>query len=131
MATVAAREASLSNVLRSMRGEIADARLAYPDVLHVEIRDSDGDLWRLVTQDAGWSPLDPAALVGQVIEEIDIDEGTGDLRCRLSNGSLFHIKPAPGAADDDPPHWELLAPGGFALEFGPGPRWQISSADSQ
>lgn len=29
-----------------------DAKKAYPDVLHVEIRDSAGELWRLATQDA-------------------------------------------------------------------------------
>ena len=40
------------NILRQMRGSIVNARIAYPDVLHVEVRDSHGDLWRLATQDA-------------------------------------------------------------------------------
>ncbi len=44
MATVIAQEASLFSLLGSMRGEIVAARLGYPDVLHIEIRDSDGDL---------------------------------------------------------------------------------------
>lgn len=59
MGTVVAIDASPANVLRSMRGSIVDARIAYPDVLHVEVRDSRGDLWRLATQDAEWSPSDP------------------------------------------------------------------------
>ena len=86
MATVVALDASPLNVLRSMRGSIVDARIAYPEVLHVEIKDSAGDLWRLATQDAEWSPSDPAELIGRSVEDADIDEETGELRCRLSGG---------------------------------------------
>jgi hypothetical protein len=130
MATVVALDASPANVLRSMRGPIVDARLAYPDVLHVDVRDSSGELWRLATQDAEWSPSDPAELVGNAIEDAEIDEGTGELRCKLSNGSLLDVKPVAQEASDDPPNWELITPGGVLLEFGPGVRWQISSADA-
>jgi hypothetical protein len=130
MATVAAPEASLVNVLRSIRGEVVDARLGYPDVLHVQIRDSDGDLWRFATQDADWSPSDPAGLVGRTIDGVAVDDETGLLRWELSDGSLFCVKPAEQEADDDPPNWELILPGGVLLEFGPGLRWQISSADA-
>jgi len=130
MATVVALDASPVNVLRSMRGSITDARIAYPDVLHVEVRDPAGELWRLATQDAEWSPSDPQALVGNSIENAEIDEETGELRCKLSDGSLLDVKPAVHEADDDPPNWELITPGGVVLEFGPGVRWQISSADA-
>jgi hypothetical protein len=128
MATVVALDASPANVLRSMRGLIVGARLAYPEVLHIEVRDSSGELWRLATQDAGWSPSDPAELVGNSIEDAEINEDTGELRCKLSNGSLLDVKPAGRGANDDPPNWELITPGGVVLEFGPGVRWQISSA---
>lgn len=128
MATVVAQEASLSSLLGSMRGEIVDARLGYPDVLHVDIRDRDGDLWRFVTQDADWSPNDPADLVGQEMEKVDVGDN-GELRCQLSGGSFLVVTPSERAADEDPPHWELITPGGVMLEFGPGARWQISSAD--
>lgn len=112
-----------------MRGSIVDAHLAYPNVLHVEVRDSAGDLWRLATQDAEWSPSDPDELVGSSIEDAEIDEGSGELRCKLSGGSLLDVKPAVHVADDDPPNWELITPDGVVLEFGPGVRWQISGAD--
>ena len=52
VATVVALDASPTTVLRSMRGPIVDARIAYPDILHVEVRDSSGGIWRLATQDA-------------------------------------------------------------------------------
>jgi hypothetical protein len=131
MATVVALDASPANVLRSMRGSIVDAKKAYPDVLHVEIRDSAGELWRLATQDAEWFPADPPQLVGQSIEDAEIDENSGELRCKLSNGSVLDVRPG-GAheEDDDPPNWELITPGGVLLEFGPGVRWQISEADA-
>jgi len=129
MATVVALDASPATVLRSMRGSIINAHIAYPDVLHVEVRDSRGALWRLATQDAEWSPADPDELVGHSIEDASIDEESGELRCRLSDGSILDIKPAAAEAQDDPPYWELISPAGVVLEFGPGVRWQISSAD--
>lgn len=128
MATVVALDASPATVLRSMRGSIVAARIAYPDVLHVEVRDSLGALWRLATQDAEWSPADPAQLVGRSIEDASIGEQSGELRCTLSDGSLLDIKPPEAEAEDDPPYWELISPAGVVLEFGPGVRWQISSA---
>jgi hypothetical protein len=128
MATVVALDVSPANILRSMRGSIVGARLAYPEVLHVEVRDSSGELWRLSTQDAEWTPSDPTVLVGNSIEDAEIDENTGELRCKLSNGSLLDVKPAAQEANDDPPNWELITPGGVVLEFGPGVRWQISGA---
>jgi hypothetical protein len=130
MATVVALDASPTTVLRSMRGPIIDARISYPDVLHVEVRDKAGKLWRLATQDAEWSPSDPTQLVGRSIEDAEIGDASGELRCRLSDGSVLDIKPAATEAEDDPPYWELISPDGVVLEFGPGVRWQISSADA-
>ncbi len=129
MATVAVLDASPANLLSSMRGSIVEARIAYPDVLHVEVRDSRGDLWRLATQDAEWSPSDLGQLVGRSIDDVAINGETGELRCMLSDGSVLDIRPAVIDADDDPPTWELVSPAGILLEFGPGLRWQISSAD--
>lgn len=131
MAAVIALDASPLNVLRSMRGSIVDARIAYPEILHVEIRDSAGDLWRLATQDAEWSPSDPAKLIGRTVDDADIDGQTGELRCKLSDGSCLDVKPAAREAENDPPNWELITPNGVALEFGLGVRWQIGSADSR
>lgn len=131
MQTAVALDASPLNVLSSMRGSIVDARIAYPEVLHVEIKDAAGELWHLATQDADWSPSDPTALIGRSVSDADIDPETGELRCRLSDGSLLDVKPAAREAEDDPPNWELITPGGVVLEFGPGVRWQIGSADSR
>jgi len=124
-------DASPLNILRSMHGPIVDARVAYPEILHVEIKDSAGELWRLATQDAEWSPSDPAVLVGRSVDDAGIDAETGGLRCTLSDGSVLDVKPADREAEDDPPTWELITPRGVALEFGPGVRWQIGSADSR
>jgi len=129
MATVVALDASPLNVLRSMRGTIVSAQIAYPNVLHLEIRDANSDLWRLATQDAEWSPSDPSQLIGRSVKDVDI-EGSGELRCRLSDGSRLDVKPSEQANKDDPPNWELISPNGVALEFGPGLRWQISGADA-
>jgi len=131
MAATVTLDASPLNVLRSMRGSVVDARIAYPEVLHVEIKDSAGGLWQLATQDAEWSPSDPDELVGRSVIDADIDAETGELRCKFSDGSVLDIKPAEQEAEDDPPSWELITPGGVILEFGPGVRWQNGSADSR
>ena len=85
MTIVVAEKASLESLLRSLRGEIVDARLAYPEVLHLD--------------------------------------------CRLGGGSVFAVQPAEQEADDDPCNWELITPGGVALEYAPGSRRQISDAN--
>jgi len=130
MASVVALDASPTNVLRSMHGAIVDAQIAYPHILHVEIRDSDGDIWRLATQGADWSPGDPGSLVGSSLEEASIDETSGEMHCLLSDGSKLEVRPFRYEAIDDPPNWEVITPNGLVLEFGPGLRWQISSADA-
>lgn len=106
------------------------ARIAYPDVLHVQVRDAHGDLWRFATQDADWSPSVPDKLIGRSVEEAEIEESSGELHCRLSGGILLDVRLAAREADDDPPNWELISPTGTVLEFGPGVRWQISGADA-
>lgn len=131
MGTVVALDASPVTVLRSLRGEIVAARRAYPGVLHVEVRDSNGGVWRLATQDADYSPPDPGTLVGRTIDGAAIDERSGELRCTLSGGVALTLTPGAGRrADGDPPSWELIAPDGVVLEFGPGLRWQIFGEDA-
>jgi hypothetical protein len=124
-----ALDASPANLLRSLRGQIADARIAYPRVLHVEIRDAQGDLWHLATQGAEWTPAEPGQLVRRSMDDVALDGETGELRCMLSDGSVLDVKPAAIEPEDDPPNWELVSPSGVVLEFGPGMRWQISGAD--
>jgi hypothetical protein len=69
-------------------------------------------------------------LIGRSIEDAEIEETSGELRCKLSDGSLLDIKPPAIEVEDDPPYWEVISPGGVVLEFGPGVRWQIGSADA-
>lgn len=129
MATAIALDASPATILRELRGEIVAARVAYPAVLHVEARHETGELWRLATQDADWSPAEPAQLVGRSIESAQIDAQSGELRLGLSDGASLAITPGPPGGSDDPPYWEVISPTGMVLEYGPGVRWQISGAD--
>jgi hypothetical protein len=114
-----------------MRGSVVGARVAYPDVLHIEVLEPTRGVWRLASQNAEVSPADPGALLGKPIEDAEIDAVTGELRLKLSDGGTLAVTPARGEAHDDPPSWELITPDGLALEFGPGLRWQISSADAR
>jgi hypothetical protein len=64
-------------VLASFRGLIVDARIAYPEVLHLDVRDDHGELWQFATQDASWAPSDPAELREKSILGAAIDWATG------------------------------------------------------
>jgi hypothetical protein len=122
-------DASVSDLLGSFRGAIVAAALGYPDVLHVDVRGRSGGCWHLVTQDADWTPADPNRLLGLSLVRADLDEGTGGLRCSLSDGSRLEVLPAADAVAGDPPAWELFSPDGVVLEFGPGLRWRFGRAD--
>src|SRR4051794_11086021 len=100
MASLVTLDASPAKVLKDLRGSITDARVAYPDVLHVKIHDAAGRLWRIATQDAEWSPSDPGELMGRSVDGATIDESTGELNLKLSGGSLSIIPGPPEAADD-------------------------------
>lgn len=129
MPVAIALDSSPANVLPEFRGLIVAAQIAFPDVLHVEVRDAKGEVWKLATQDARWSPRDPDELTGRSITGAAIEPGTGNLRCDLSDGSTLVVTSESAAAKDDPPNWELITPSGIALEFGPGMRWQIACID--
>lgn len=125
MLTTTDRNSALVEMLASFRGLIVDARIAYPEVLHLDVRDDQGELWQFATQDASWFPSDPTELRSKSILGADVDWATGELKCELSTGDALTVIPAPQEEADDPPNWELFTPDGLALEFGPGPHWQI------
>jgi hypothetical protein len=129
MATIEDLDASPMNLLRAMRGVIIRASLAYPEVLHLDIRDGGDRLWRFSTQDADWSPADPDQLQDRTVEDVSFAPN-GELHLQLSGDLRLEIVPASQEAEDDPPNWELITPDGLSLEFGPGVRWQIQSADA-
>lgn len=128
MPTTIDRNSGCVDALAGFRGLIVDARIAYPEVLHLDVRDDEGELWRFATQDARWSPSDPAELQAKTILDVQIDWATGELRCRLSEGSAFVVFPEPQEEADDPPSWELFTPDGQMLDFGPGMRWRLVDA---
>lgn len=124
MATIEDLDASPLTIMRAMRGTITRASIAYPEVLHLDIRDSRDRLWRFSTQDADYQPADPSVLDGRVVEDVSIADA-GELRIGLSGGETLVVTPTPVEADDDPPNWEVINPDGLVLEFGPGLRWEI------
>lgn len=122
-------DTSLAKILRSFRGRIADARIAYPEVLHVEVIDEEGGLWRFATQDATFEPENPVSVVGGTLEDTRLDPNTGECHWRLSDGLRLIVRPATGEPLEHVPTWELITPHHIALAFGPGPQWHFSRSD--
>lgn len=116
---------SPAELLDGFRGEVTDAHPAYPETIHLEVRDADGGVWRFATHDADYSPSDPDALCGRTVVSADLDRRSGNLTIGFSDGTYFRVSVEPPDAADDPVNWRLYTPRGLVLTWGPGANWQL------
>ncbi|HZJ29732.1 MAG TPA: hypothetical protein VFD37_07075 [Solirubrobacterales bacterium] len=116
---------SLQSLLDSMRGEIVEARIGHPEVLLIDIIDSVGGRWQLMTQDAEWEIGDPESLVGRRVLKVALDDRAWKLRLELAGEDALVITPGEHLSSSDPPNWEVITPEGSLVEFGPGAQWRI------
>ena len=124
MATVIP-DLSPADLLGRFRGTIIDAAPGYPEVIHLELKDADGDEWSFSTWYAEFSPTDPELLLGKTVVDVDF-ERSGKLTMRFSDGSEFNVRPEPEGPDDKLSTWQLLTPGGrLSLDFRPRDRWTL------
>src|SRR5680860_1307390 len=79
---------SLQSLLDSMRGEIVEARIGHPEVLLIDIIDSVGGRWQLMTQDAEWEIGDPESLIGRRVLKVALDDRSWKLRLELAGENL-------------------------------------------
>jgi hypothetical protein len=119
-----------TELLSRFRGLIVDARPAYPEVLHLKVKDAEGGEWWFTTQEAQWSPADPEALLHKTIISADVDGDSGELTVGFSDGSAFRVTPDHEGAFDDLEAWELFTPERTILSFGPRGRWLLGRADN-
>jgi hypothetical protein len=112
-------------VLARLRGLVVDVRPAYPETIHLYVRDALGSLWCLATFDAYYSPSDPDALRDKTIVSADLEGPLGNLTIGFSDGTAFRVSVEPQEADDDPFNWMLRMPEGLILYWGPGVRWVL------
>jgi hypothetical protein len=124
MATVIP-DLSPAELLARVRGLVEDARPAYPETIHVEVRDAHGDLWRFATHDAYYSPSDPDVLRGKTVVSADLVGPLGNLTFSFSDGTSFRVTMEPEEAPTDPPNWRLHTPDGLVLRWGPGDNWAL------
>jgi hypothetical protein len=124
MATVIP-DLSPTELLARVRGLVEDVHPAYPESIHVEVRDSKGDLWRFATFDAQYSPSEPEDLLGKTVVSADLVGPLGHLTIGFSDGTSFRVTPETQEAPDDPFNWMLLTPDGLVLYWGPGERWRL------
>ncbi len=108
-----------TETLEMLRGQVLDAGVTDSGVLEVEIGGPGESRWRLTAENSDWSSIDPMALKSLAVEAIELDPETDALRCRLSDGSLFDVRPLERKADDDPPSWRIEIPSGLVLKHGP------------
>jgi hypothetical protein len=117
-------------ILGRLRGFVFDVHPAYPETIHLEVRDPDGGLWYFATHDAYYSPSDPDALKGKTIVSATHEGPLGNLTIGFSDGSSFRVWVDPPDAPDDPVNWRLFMPEKMVLSWGPGDYWDVTPSDS-
>ncbi|HEX4306369.1 MAG TPA: hypothetical protein VHZ54_10050 [Solirubrobacterales bacterium] len=124
MATVIP-DISPAEVLARFRGLVVEVHPAYPETIHLYVRDALHGLWCLATHDAYYSPSDPEALCGKAIVSADLEGPLGNLTVGFSDGTSFRVWVDPQEAPDDPFNWMLHMPEGLILCWGPGVHWAL------
>jgi hypothetical protein len=116
---------SPAEVLARLRGRVVEVHPAYPETIHLEIRDTNDGLWCLATHDAYYSPSDPDALRGKTVVSADLVGPLGNLTIGFSDGTSFRVTMEPQDAPDDPVNWRLHTPDDLVLAWGPGDSWAL------
>jgi hypothetical protein len=116
-------------LLARFRGRIIAANPAYPETIHLEVRDEAGDLWKFATHDAAYSPSDPCLFPGKTVVSVALEGPLGNLTVGFSDETDFRVTVEPQDAEDDPVNWRLYTPDGFILAWGPGVHWALKRAD--
>lgn len=112
-------------LLGKFRGPITAANPAYPETIHLEVRDGEDGLWKFATHDAAYSPSDPEAFPGKTVVSADLEGPLGNLSIGFSDGTCFRVTVEPPDTEDDPVNWRLYTPDGFVLAWGPGVKWEL------
>lgn len=126
---IAIPDISPVEVLAQFRGRIEDAHPAYPETIHLEVRDSAGGLWKFATHDADYLPSDPDVFPGKIVTSADLVGPLGNLTIGFSDGTDFRVTMEPQTAENDPYNWMLYTPHGFILAWGPGEHWRMKRGD--
>jgi hypothetical protein len=116
------------DLLGRFRGPITHAAPGYPEVVHLEVTDSEGGVWGLSTWDADYSPTDPDMLLGKTIVGADFDDDSGSLTIGFSDGSEFKVTAIRSLPEDEVENWQLFTPEGLVLNYGPAGRWRLKRA---
>jgi hypothetical protein len=126
MATVV-RDITPTELLSRFRGEIFAADPGYPEVLLLKVRDDNGGQWWFSSGYAEYSPSDPDVFLGKTVVSAEIHP-SGGLTVGFPDCPNLEVRPLPlepGESADDLETWELIAPDGLVIDYGPGERWAL------
>jgi hypothetical protein len=129
--TAIAPDLSPATLIARFRGDVVCSRPAFPDVLQLHVRDSDGELWRFLTFEADYLPSVPDEFLGKVVISTNIGAESGQVGIGFSDGSLLTVVPfalEPDEIDANYESWQLFTPDGLVLNYGPGDRWVLKRA---
>jgi hypothetical protein len=118
-----------AELLARFRGKVTSSRPGHPEVLLLQVTDTEGGLWRFATFEADYVPTDPDVFLGKTVVAADLDVPSGKLKIRFSDDSALLVVPfvlPPDEVDTDYESWHLLTPEGVVLDYGPGDYWALA-----
>jgi hypothetical protein len=121
-------DTSPASLLARVRGSVTEARLTYPERVHLEVMDIHGGRWLLATWEAEYSPTDPEEFSAKTVVSAVLDDRSRVLTIGFSDGTDFTVTPIPDDEDDAIENWELFTPDGLLLTYGPWGRWHLGKA---
>ena len=131
MTVVISKDFSPTEFLMRFRGRVIASRPAYPEVLHLQVRDAHGGIWRFATFEADYFPAEPEAFLGKTVESVDLDVPSAGLTIGFSDRTSLAVVPfslTPDEFDVDYETWHLFTPDGLVLDYGPGENWSLNRA---
>jgi hypothetical protein len=119
---------SPADLLARLRGSVKEARLTYPERVHLPVIDDQGDRWFLATWEASYLPADPEELNGKTVVSADLEDRSRVLAIGFSDGTSFTVTPIPDDDEGAIENWELFTPDDLLLTYGPWGRWHLGRA---
>jgi hypothetical protein len=121
-------DTSPADLMSRLRGRVGEARLTYPERVHLPVIDRHGGRWLLATWEGSYLPRDPEQLSGKTVVRAHVDDRSRVLTIGFSDGTTFTVTPIPDDDEDAIENWELFTPDGLVLRFGPWGRWHVGKA---
>ena len=116
-----------ADLLACARGVVTYAQVTVSGRIRILFADHSGRRWGLKSWEADYAPSVDDKPDGKTVTGVELEDRSGILTVKYSDGAYFTLAPNPAVEDDSIEDWELFTPDGLVLAYGPRGRWQLGS----